>query len=71
MSVSEFLNILHDIHREQKFPEKWKLIQERVSYQKIEEYYFVENIRDNHLVESKCQKIIKVNKTDSPKKSVE
>ena len=41
------------------------MIQEKVSFTKIDEYYKVENVRNNHLIESKCQKIINVNTTEA------
>ena len=39
------------------------MIQEKCSAAKIDEFYEVENIRHNHLIESKCKKIISLNTT--------
>lgn len=47
------------------FYDKWKIIQEKISYTKIDEYYKVENVRNNHIIESKCQKIIALNTTEA------
>ena len=41
------------------------MIQEKVSFAKIDEYYKIENVRNNHVIESKCQKIISVNTTEA------
>lgn len=47
------------------------MIQEKVSHNKIDEYYKVENVRNNHVLESKCQKIISVNTTEATIHSTE
>ena len=58
-------------YSEQNFYEKWKMIQEKVSYNKIDESYQVENVRHNHVIENKCQKIISVNTTEGNMTSTE
>ena len=62
MSLMDFLDYAaENKYSDQNFYEKWKMIQEKVSFTKIDECYQVENIRHNHVIESKCQKIISVN----------
>lgn len=64
MTLTDLLDyVAENKYAEQIFYEKWKMIQEKVCFTKIDEFYKVENVRNNHVIESKCQKMISVNTT--------
>ncbi len=72
MSLLDFLNSISEGKAaEQCFYERWKIIQEKVAYQNIDEYYTVENQRKNHIIESKCHKNIAVTQTIGSQLSTE
>lgn len=66
MTLLDFLDYASENkYNEQVFYERWKLIQEKVSFTKIDESYKVENFRNNHIIESKCQKIISISTAET------
>lgn len=51
MTLVDFLDLTAESkYSEQSFYEKWKMIQEKISFTKIDEYYKVENVRNNHVI---------------------
>lgn len=66
MTLIDFLEyVAENKYSEQNFTENWKMIQQRVTFQKIDECYHVESARNNHSLEHKCQKIIAINTTET------
>lgn len=59
LSLLQFLQYVGEYKQaEQGFYEKWKIIQERLAHSKLDEYYLIESVRRNHLIESKSSKFI-------------
>ena len=62
MTLCDFVNLVADgRYNEQTFYERWKIIRSKVNNEsRIDECYEVVSMRHNHVIESKCHKLIAI-----------
>ena len=74
MTLWGFINLVAEgRYNEHTFYERWKMIREKVNNEsRIDECYEVISVRKNHVVESRCHKIIALKTGEmTPMSSVE